>query len=179
MPQVKWSLDISHSKIHFKVKHLMINQVTGTLDDFNLHASSDDEHFSHLQLSFTGKVKSLNTGNHQRDIHLKSPDFFDGDHHPEISFISSKMNGMDHSGNFTLHGDLTIKGRTVNIPVTVEFGGIAKDPAGETKAGFSISASINRKDFDLHWNTLLEGGGVLVSDEVKITGEIELIRERE
>lgn len=179
MARVKWSLDNSHSKIHFKVKHLMINHVTGTLDDFSIHASADDDLFSRLQLSFTGKVKSLNTGNHQRDIHLKSPDFFDGDHHPEITFISSKMNGVDHAGKFTLHGDLNIKGITVNIPVAVEFCGLAKDPAGETKAGFSISASINRKEFGLHWNTLLEGGGVLVSDEVKITGEIELIKERQ
>lgn len=178
MPQVKWSLDSSHSKIHFMVKHLMINKVTGTLDDFSIHASSDDEQFTHLQLSFIGKIKSLNTGNHQRDIHLKSPDFFDGDHHPEMRFISSKLDSMDHAGNFILHGDLTIRDLTVNIPVTVEFGGIAKDPAGETKAGFSISTSINRKDFGLHWNTVLDGGGVLVSDEVKITGEIELIRDK-
>jgi polyisoprenoid-binding protein YceI len=178
MPTIKWSLDSSHSKIQFKVKHLMITHVTGSIDEFSINASAEDEKFTHLQLAFTGKMKSLNTGNHQRDIHLKSVDFFDADHHPEIRFISSKVDSMDINGNFMLHGDLTIKDTTVNIPVKVEFGGLAKDPWGETKAGFTIIASINRKDFGLHWNTMLESGGVLVSDEVKITGEIELVRDK-
>lgn len=174
MANLKWSLDPTHSEIHFKVKHLMITNVTGSFTDFTATAESDDESFSNATIHFAAKINSISTSNDQRDDHLKSADFFDAENFPELKFASTSFtkNGDD----FELVGDLTIKNTSKNIKLNVEFGGVAKDPWGNTKAGFTINTKINRSDFGLTWNAAMETGGVLVSEEVKISGEIQLVK---
>ncbi len=167
---MKWNLDLSHSELQFKVRHLMITNVTGKLEKFTADVESEDEQFNGVKVSFTADLNSLNTSDVQRDGHLKSPDFFDTEKYPSMTFVSNKMDGGK------LFGDLTIKGETHPVELEVEFGGVGKDPWGNTKAGFSLSGKINRSKWNLNWNAALEAGGVLVSDEVKILGEIQLVK---
>ncbi|HEY8405035.1 MAG TPA: YceI family protein [Flavobacteriales bacterium] len=167
---IKWNLDPTHSEVSFKVKHMMITNVTGILGSFQVDAESDDEAFSNAKVKFTGDIKSISTNNEQRDQHLQSADFFDTENHPQIIFESTSYK------EGKLDGNLTIRGITKPITLEVEFGGIGKDPWGNTKAGFTVNGKINRREFGLLWNASLETGGVLVSDEVKINGEIQLVK---
>jgi polyisoprenoid-binding protein YceI len=174
MSKTKWTLDPAHSEVSFKVKHMMITNVTGLLTDYTVEATSESDDFVNADVSFSGKLTSINTGNEQRDAHLRSADFFDVETNKEVTFKSTKV---EKSGSdLKLHGNLTIKGITKPIVLDVEFGGINKDPWGNTKAGFTISGKLNRKDFGLNWNAALETGGVLVSDDVKIAAEIQLVK---
>lgn len=172
--KTKWTLDPAHSEVTFKVKHMMITNVTGLLTDYSVEANSASDDFSNADVTFVGKLASINTGNEQRDGHLRSADFFDVEKNGEVTFKSTSLskNGSD----LKLEGDLTIKGITKKISLDVEFGGIQKDPWGNTKAGFTVSGKLNRKDFGLTWNAQLETGGVLVSEEVKIAAEIQLVK---
>ena len=174
MAQVKWNLDPTHSELQFKVKHLMITNVTGSFTDFSVEAESDDDKFSNPKVSFTAKVASINTANEQRDGHLKSADFFDAEKYPEIRFVSTGVANNDGE-SFDLTGDLTIKDVTKPVTLKVEFGGVAKDPWGNVKAGFTINGKINRTDFGLTWNAPIETGGVLVSEDVRIAAEIQMV----
>lgn len=173
MATTKWTLDPAHSEIQFKVKHMMIATVTGGFDTFDVQVTTEDEDFATADISFSAETASINTGTKDRDKHLRSADFFDAEQYPEMSFKATefKPNG---DGEFELKGDLTIKGVTKPVKLDVEMGGIGKDPWGNTKAGFTLSGKINRKDWGLNWNAALETGGVLVSDEVKLLGEIQL-----
>lgn len=175
MATTNWILDPSHSEVNFKVKHLMITNVTGGFTDYTVTASTDADDFSKAAISFTAKAASVNTGSEQRDNHLKSADFFDAENHPEISFISTSYQPVND--DYVLEGNLTIKGITKPVKLNVEFGGIAKDPWGNAKAGFTITGKINRKDWGLNWNAALEAGGVLVSDDVKISCEVQLLKQ--
>ncbi len=176
MATTKWALDPTHSEIHFKVKHLMITTVTGSFNSFTASAETDAEDFSNAAISFSADTASVDTGNEQRDTHLKSADFFDAEKFPALSFSSTSYT-KKNDDEFTLTGNLTIKDVTKPVTLNVEFGGVAKDPWGNTKAGFTLSGKINRKDFGLTWNALTEGGGLLVSEEVKISAEIQLVKQ--
>ncbi len=172
-----WVLDPTHSEVHFKIKHLMITNVSGSFDIFNVTAQTEDEDFTKAKLSFTADVNSISTNNEQRDGHLKSADFFDVEKFPEIKFEATKTENVDNDGSYDLYGNLTIRDVIQNIKLSVEFGGVVKDPYGNTKAGFTINGKINRKDFGLTWSAVTEAGGVVVSDEVKIACEIQLIEQ--
>jgi polyisoprenoid-binding protein YceI len=165
----KWNLDPVHSELGFKVKHLMINNVKGVFRKFDVQVETDSDDFIAPHISFSADVTSIDTGNEQRDQHLKSADFFETEKFPEMKFVGKKLEGGE------LYGDLTMHGVTKPVKLEVEFGGIAKDPWGNKKAGFTVNGKINRKDFGLHWNAALETGGVLVSDEVKIVADVQLI----
>ncbi len=178
MATKNWVTDPTHSEIKFKVKHLMITNVTGSFDIFNVTAQTDGEDFTKAKISFTADVNSISTGNEQRDGHLKSEDFFDAANHPQIKFTATKYESVDNDGSFTLYGDLSIRETTKNVKLDVEFGGIVKDPYGNTKAGFTINGKINRKDFGLKWDAVTEAGGIVVSDEVRIACEIQLIEQQ-
>jgi len=170
-----WNLDKSHSEINFKVKHMMITNVTGSFTDFDVNAQAETDDFSGAEISFTARTASVNTANEQRDGHLKSADFFDVEKFPELRFKSTSFSKK--SGDlYTLSGDLTIKDVTRPVVLNVEFGGINTDPWGNVKAGFSLAGVINRKDFGLGWNATLETGGVLVGEEVKLLAEIQLVK---
>lgn len=168
----KWILDAAHSEIKFKVRHMMITNVTGAFKDINATLEGADD-LSDAKINFSAKTASVDTGNEQRDGHLKSVDFFDSENYPEMKFESIKLEKKSDN-DYLLHGKLTIKTVTKDVTLDVEHGGINKDPWGNMKNGFSINGKINRKDFGLNWNAALETGGVLVSDEVKISGEIQL-----
>ena len=174
-----WVLDPAHSEVQFKIRHLMITNVSGSFNLFEAHAVTEDDDFSKAKLSFKANIGSINTNNEQRDSHLKSPDFFDVEKFPILSFTSTKTEGVEENGDFNLIGDLTIKDVTKKVKFNVEFGGITKDPYGQTKAGFSISGKINRKDFGLTWNAALESGGVMVGEDIKLTSEIQLIKKEQ
>ncbi len=175
MSSIKWVADPTHSEISFKVKHMMMTNVTGTFGQFAVEAETEEEDFSLAKVSFAAQIASINTGNEQRDGHLKSADFFDAEKNPELKFVSTSMTKKDGE-NYVLNGDLTIGEVTNSVSLDVEFGGINKDPWGNQKAGFSINGKINRKEFGLIWNAALETGGVLVSEDVKLAAEIQLVK---
>ncbi|MCB0698118.1 MAG: YceI family protein [Chitinophagaceae bacterium] len=177
MAQVKWVLDPSHSEIQFKVKHLMITTVTGYFKKFEASAVTEGEDMSTAKISFNADIDSIDTNSEQRDGHLKSADFFDAANHPQMIFSNGKLEGS--GSDYTLLGDLTIRGNTHPVKLNVEFGGIAQDPYGQTKAGFTLSGKINRKDFGLTWGAVTEAGNVVVSDEVRINAEIQLTKKVE
>lgn len=177
MATKNWALDPTHSEVQFKIKHLMITNVTGSFEIFNISAKTEGEDFTKAKINFTADVNSISTGNEQRDGHLKGGDFFDAEKFPQIKFEATKAESIDNDGSFDLYGDLTIRDVTKNVKLAVEFGGVVKDPYGNTKAGFTINGKINRKDFGLNWNAVTEAGGVVVSDEVRIIAEIQLIEQ--
>ncbi|HEY9490089.1 MAG TPA: YceI family protein [Chryseosolibacter sp.] len=174
--KTKWNLDPTHSQIGFKVKHMMITNVSGSFGKFDAKVETLGNDFSTATIDFTADLNSLSTGNTDRDNHLKSGDFFDISQHPQLRFVSTKVEKKDEE-NLVLQGDLTIRGVTKPVKLDVEFGGIGKDPWGNEKAGFTIAGKINRTDFSLNWNTALEAGGVLVGEEVKLYAELELVKE--
>ena len=169
--KTKWSIDPTHSEIHFKVKHLVIANVTGGFDKFDATVYSNGEDFTDAQIEFKADVNSINTNQPDRDNHLKSADFFDAANHPELTFVSKSLRKKGDL-SFVLSGDLTIRGTTKPVELEVEFGGIVKD----TKAGFELTGKINRKEFGLHWNAVTEAGGMVVSDEIKLMMNIELAK---
>ncbi len=177
--KTKWVIDPSHSEIAFKVKHLMITNVKGTFNQYNASIYTTGEDFMTAEVDFWMNPASVNTKDEKRDEHLKSPDFFDVENHKEITFLSNTIENVDKDGSYELWGDLTIKGISKKIKLDVEFGGVMKDPWGNEKAGFTINGKINRKDWGLSWNTALESGGVLVSDSVIISCEVQLLKKEE
>ncbi len=172
MATTNWALDPSHSEVQFKVKHLMITNVTGQFNVIEASAQADEQ-FEQAQVSFSADTASVNTGNEQRDGHLRSADFFNSEQYPALKFVSTNYNAA--SGKIS--GDLTIRDVTKPVSFDVEFSGIGTDPWGNQKAGFSISGKINRTDFGLIWNAALESGGVLVSEDVKLQAEIQLVKQ--
>jgi polyisoprenoid-binding protein YceI len=174
--KTKWAIDTAHSEIHFKVKHLVISTVTGKFEKFDGSVYSDSNDFSDAEVEFTADVSSINTGHPDRDGHLQSPDFFDVANYPKLTFKSRSSKKVGDS-EYKLTGDLTIRGVTKPVELTVEYGGTTKDPWGNTKAGFEITGKINRKDFGLNWSAVTEAGGLVVSDEVKLQMAVELIKQ--
>lgn len=173
MATTKWAMDPTHSELQFKVKHLMITNVTGRFDTFTAEVESDDDNFSNAKVSFSAQAGSINTNNEQRDGHLRSADFFDADVFPELKFESSSY----HAASGKLSGNLTIKGVTKPVTLDVEFSGTNKDPWGNQKAGFSLSGKLNRTDWGLTWNAALEAGGMLVSEEVRLQAEVQFVKQ--
>lgn len=172
-----WKLDPDHSEVTFQVKYMMITNVRGFLKDFSVEVTSEDERFSNAEIFFSGNMDSISTSNEKRDEHLRSADFFNTEKNPEITFRSTNYTPASDN-NYKLEGYLTIKGITKKITLDVVFGGTQKDPWGAEKAGFTITGKVNRKDFGLNWNTALEAGGMLVGDDVKISCDIQLIKEK-
>mgnify|MGYP000947950639 CR=1 FL=1 len=175
MSTSKWAFDASHSELGFKIKHLMISTVSGLFSGFNVDLNSSNDDFTDATVNVTIDVATINTKNAQRDGHLLTTDFFETEKYPNITYQSTRFEKTGDA-EYILHGNLTIKEVTQPIDVKVEFNGLAKDPWGNIKAGFTISGKINRKDFGLNWNAALETGGVMVSEEVRINSEIQLVK---
>lgn len=176
MAQVKWTLDPMHSEITFKVKHLMISTVTGQFRNFNVVAETAGTDFSQPgNVEATIDVSSIDTNNEQRDGHLKSDDFFSAEKHNQITFKGSRLDVNGDEGK--LHGDLTIKGITKPVVLNVEVGGVVVDPYGQTKAGFTVTGKISRKEFGLTWSAVTEAGNVVVGDDIKLNAEIQLVKQ--
>jgi polyisoprenoid-binding protein YceI len=173
----KWTLDPSHSEVGFKVRHLMITNVKGIFKSYEVNAETDGDDFTKAKISFSADVDSIDTNSEQRDGHLKSPDFFDAANHPKITFSATKYENVDNDGSYELYGDLTIRGISKPVKLDVEFGGVVKDLWGGTRAGFAINGKVDRKDWGLTWNAATEAGGVLVSDTIQISCEIQLVKQ--
>lgn len=174
--KTSWVIDTLHSEVSFKVKHLVITTVTGRFKNFSGKVLTSSDDFTEAEISFSAEVDSIETGAEGRNTHLKSGDFFDAEHFPQLTFVST---GLGKKGDhYVLTGDLTIRGTTQPVSLDVEYFGITKDPFyGKTKAGFEINGKIHRKDFALTWDALTETGGAVVSNEVKIHANIQLDRE--
>lgn len=172
----KWAIDPSHSEISFKVKHLVVTTLTGKLETFEGGLETANEDFSDANISFTADVASINTGNADRDGHLKSDDFFNAEAFPKVTFTSTSFTKTG-DGEYKLTGNITLRDVTKPIELTVEYGGTATDPWGNVKAGFEINGKIKRKEFGLKWDALTEAGGAVVSDEVKLHLNVQLVKQ--
>lgn len=171
-----WSIDVVHTHIGFSTKHMMVSTVRGQFREYRGTVTIDPTDFT--RSSFEGEidVASIDTGVAQRDDHLRTSDFFDAPNHPKILFKSTRVEAKGDN-EYVVHGDITIRGVTQPIALEVEFHGTSKNPWGKTVSGLSARATINRKDFGVSYNALLEAGGVAVSEKVKIELEAEFVAE--
>jgi len=176
MATTKWVLDPTHSEVEFKIRHMMISTVTGKFTKFDADVTTEDEDFMTARASFTIDVDSITTGNEQRDGHLKAADFFDGAKFPQIKFTATKYENVDNDGSYEVYGNLTIRDVTKEVKLDAEFGGVIKDPWGNTRAGITISGKINRKDYGVQFHAVTETGGLVVSDEVRLHIGLEFIK---
>jgi polyisoprenoid-binding protein YceI len=169
-----WTIDKVHTHVGFSVKHMMVTTVRGQFRDYRGTARLDPKDFT--RSSFEGEidVASVDTGVVDRDNHLRTNDFFDAPNHPKIAFKSSRIEKKS-DGEYVVHGDITIRGITKPLALDVEFHGTSKNPYGKTVAGISASGTLNRKDFGVNFNALLETGGVAVGEKVKLEVEVELL----
>jgi polyisoprenoid-binding protein YceI len=176
MSTTKWVIDPTHSEIGFKVKHMMFTNVSGKFSKFDATIEAEDSNLENAKIEFTGAIDSVSTGNADRDTHLLSPDFFDAAQFPEIKFSATSFTKINE-GEYELVGDLTLHGVTKSVKLAADYGGLMKDPWGNTKMALALEGKINRKDWGLNWNSALETGGVLVSEEVRLNIELQFLRQ--
>ena len=174
----RWEIDSSHSSVHFSVRHLVIAKVRGTFGRWSGTVQAPDGDFSKATVNVTIDASSIDTGVEDRDAHLKSADFFDAANFPELRFAGKRVQPRSLS-EIDVIGDLTIKGITREVVLRVEQHGQAKDPWGNVRAAFSAKTSIDRKDFGLAWNQVLESGGLMVGDRIEIEADIEAVKQVE
>ncbi len=169
-----WNLDTTHSKLGFTVKHMVVSKVNGNFNDYDLKLTSG-ENFEDSEIELTANIASIDTGNTDRDNHLKSADFFDAENFPKLIFKSTELTKVDDE-NYKLKGNLTIKDVTKPIELDVTYGGTVKDPYGLERAGFGVEGTIDRFDYNLTWNAFLETGGAVVAKSIKIVADIEVTK---
>ena len=174
MKTTTWAIDPLHSGIQFKVKHLVITTVTENFKKFKGSGEANDD-FDGASINFEASVESINTNSKQRNEHLKSANFFDAEQLPTLSFQSTAF--TKNNKTYNLMGNLTLKSITLPINLAVEYNGITTDSWGSIKAGFELTGKLNRKDYGLSWNTITEAGGALVSEEVKLIANIQLVKQ--
>lgn len=172
----KWSVDTMHSEIGFKVKHMMITNVNGKFEKFAIDVHTNGDDLSSAEIAFSADVNSIHTGVADRDAHLKSDDFFNAESFPQINFKSNSLVKKNEEV-YTLTGDLTIRDITKSVTMDVEYSGLVVDPYGQIKSGFVVTGKIKRSDFNLKWNAITEAGSIVVSDEIKIHAEVQLIKQ--
>jgi polyisoprenoid-binding protein YceI len=175
MSITKWKLDPTHSELGFKIRHLMISNVSGYFSSFQVEGETQDEDFSKAKIKLKADINSIHTNNEQRDAHLRNSDFFEADKHPELLFESSRIEKVDGE-NFRLTGNLTLKKITHPVQLNIEYSGTTKDPWGGERAGFTVTGKIKRSDWGINFG-LLETGGAMLSDEVKIHSEVQLVKQ--
>lgn len=172
----KWTIDTAHSEINFKVKHLVISTVTGKFNSFDATLETGGEDFEDASIYFEADINSIDTNNDDRDAHLKSDDFFNAEEHPKLTFESTSFKQIG-DGQFKLIGNLTIRGNTKPVELDAVYGGTVQDPYGNTKAGFEVTGTINRKEFGLKWNGVTEAGNLVVSESVKLDLNVQFTEE--
>ena len=170
-----WNLDKSHTSLSFSVEHMVVSETEGTFKNFNVDVQSSKPDFTDAQISFEAEVGSINTENEMRDNHLKSDDFFNAEKFPKISFKSSSLKKISDK-KYVLEGDLSIRDVTKKVKLDVTYGGTIKDPYGMTRAGFRVSGSINRFDYNLKWSNKLDNGGLMVGENVNLDIKLEITR---
>lgn len=176
MATTKWVLDPTHSELGFKIKHLMISNVSGTFKNFEAEVETEGTDFSSSRIRLSADMTSISTNNAQRDAHLQNSDFFEVEKYPELKFESTRMERID-SDTYTLHGNLTLKGVTKPVKLNVEYNGLTKDPWGGERAGFLVTGKIRRADWGVTFNAALETGGVALGEEVKLNSEIQVVKQ--
>lgn len=177
--QANWNVDASHSKLGFAVTHMMVSETEGKFKVYEGKVASvkPDADFTDAKVEFSVDAASINTDDEKRDGHLKSPDFFDVEKFPKITFVSTSMKPGKVKGTYTLVGNLTMHGVTKPVTLTaIGASKIVKDPYGMERYAFKVTGSLNRKDFGLGWNAALEAGGVAVSEAVRIDVNMELTK---
>jgi polyisoprenoid-binding protein YceI len=170
-------VDKVHSEATFQVRHMM-SKVTGKFEDFGGRINIDRAKPFASSVEFNIKTASVNTGVADRDKHLRTADFFDAEKYPEITFKSTKIAATKKKDVYDVTGDLTMRGVTKHVTIPVEFGGFGKDPWGNERAGFSLTTTVNRKDYGINWNQALDNGGFLLSDDVTINVNLEAVKSK-
>lgn len=173
-----WKIDSAHSRVAFSVRHMMISNAHGQFNKVDGTVEFDEAKPTRSTVDVQIEAASIDTRDEKRDGHLRSPDFFDVEKYPYLTFRSRRVEVVDDSHG-KIYGDLTIKGVTREVVLNVEYSGQAKAPYGITSAGFTANTKINRKDWGLNWNVALETGGVLVGDTVNISIELEIMKQAE
>ena len=173
--ETNWKVDSMHSEVGFKVRHMMISNVSGSFGSFDATAQTNGDDFSAAKFDFSAAIDSINTGVADRDGHLKSADFFDAENHPALKFTSTDVKKVSDDA-LEIAGNLEIKGTVKPVVFKAEFAGIAVDPYGQTKAGMTLSGSIKRSEFGLTWSAVTEAGHIVVADEVKLGAELQFIK---
>ncbi|MCF2517546.1 YceI family protein [Dyadobacter sp. CY351] len=176
MSKITWNVDPMHSEVQFKVKHLVISTVTGSFKSFNGRAVTEGEQFENAAIDFTIDVDSVDTGQPGRDEHLRNTDFFETGTYPKFHFQSTTFTKIK-GDLYKLTGNLTIKGITKEVELEAEYGGTERDPWGNTKVGFEVTGTIDRKDFNVTFNSLTETGGLALGENIKIIANIQLAKE--
>ncbi len=171
-----WQIDNAHSQVEFSVRHMMISNVRGRFETFSGTVEFDEANPARSTVDVQIDAASINTRDARRDGHLKSPDFFDAEKYPYLTFKSKRVQPTSENTG-KVYGDLTIRDVTREVVLDVYYAGLAKSPWGTMSAGFSAETKISRKDWGLNWNQALETGGVLVGDEIKITIELEIVKQ--
>lgn len=174
--ETNWKVDSMHSEVGFKVRHMMISNVSGSFGSFDVTAQTNGDDFSAAKFDFSAAIDSINTGVADRDGHLKSPDFFDAENHPALKFTSTDVKKVSDDA-LEISGNLEIKGTVKPVVFKAEFAGIAVDPYGQTKAGMTLSGSIKRSEFGLTWSAVTEAGHIVVADEIKLGAELQFIKQ--
>jgi polyisoprenoid-binding protein YceI len=175
MQTTNWAFDPTHSDLGFKIKHLMISNVSGTFKSFQVDVQTEGDDFTTAQILLKADMHSISTNNEQRDAHLRNADFFEAETYPELVFQSTRI-GKTDAETFQLHGELTMKGITKPVTLTVEHSGLMKDPWGGERTGFVVSGKINRSAWGINFNGVLETGSLMLGEEVKIHSEIQLVK---
>lgn len=171
-----WKVDSMHSEVGFKVRHMMISNVSGSFGSFDAHVVTDGDDFSAAKFDFSAAIDSINTGVADRDGHLKSGDFFDAENHPALKFTSTDVKKVADDA-LEIAGNLEIRGTVKPVVLKAEFAGIAVDPYGQTKAGMTVSGSIKRSEFGLTWSAVTEAGNIVVGDDIKLNAELQFIKQ--
>jgi polyisoprenoid-binding protein YceI len=175
MATTKWAMDAAHSELLFKVRHMLVSNVSGQFKSFDAAIETEDDDIATAKVSFSAEVASITTNNEQRDGHLRSGDFFDTDNHPKLTFEGQGLSKVDDE-NYTMLGNLTMRGVTKPVKLKVEYGGIVTDPWGNTRTGFSISTKVNRKDYGVSFSMVSETGGIMLGEEVTINANAEFVK---
>jgi polyisoprenoid-binding protein YceI len=170
-----WNIDTTHSGINFSIRHMVVSKVRGRFARYTGTVALDDRDLTQSVVQATIDASSIDTGTPQRDTHLRSADFFDVEKYPEIRFQSRRIEKLEAS-RYRVVGDLTIRDITREVSLDVEYGGRATDPWGNERIGFIATTALDRKDFGLQWNQVLEAGGVLVADRVEVELEVQAVR---
>lgn len=172
-----WAIDKNHSEANFRVRH-MVSKVSGRFNDFAGMINADTKNATASSVQFTIKAASIDTGNADRDKDLRGPNFFDVEKLPEITFKSTSIKPSGKKDAYDVTGDLTMHGVTKRITMPVEFLGSAKDPWGNERAGFTLSTTLNRKDYGINWNKALDAGGTMLGDDVDVTVSLETVKKK-
>jgi len=176
MAKTTWVLDPTHSELGFKIRHLMITNVSGSFTNFEAKATMEDGDLSTASVTLKAAMDSINTNNHQRDAHLRNADFFETEKYPNLEFQSTRFEKLNNE-EYKVYGNLTMKGVTAPIALNLEYSGVTKDPWGNERAGFIVTGIVKRSQWNIQFNATMETGGVVLGEDVKLHAEIQMVKE--